>query len=281
MKNRILFALAVVALFLSSQCGFSATTNDPTTELKDLVTKVKAKLQAGEKTEKGLADELKAFDALVAEHKGEKTDAVAQILLMKAMLYMQVLDNNDKGVETLKQLKRDFPDTKPGQSVDNILDMVQKHAAAQAASKKIQANLADGMKFPGFNEKDVAGKPLSPDNYKGKVLLVDFWATWCGPCVGELPNVLATYQKHHDKGFDIIGISLDQDQAKLTSFLKDKNVTWQQYFDGKGWGNKLAVQYGVESIPATFLLDAQGNILGKDLRGEALEEAVTKALAKK
>ncbi|HZQ48059.1 MAG TPA: TlpA disulfide reductase family protein [Verrucomicrobiae bacterium] len=277
MKNKFLSVLAVVALLLSIQPGQTATTNDPAKELMDLVAKVKTKIQAGQKTEKDMADDLKAFDALLVEHKGEKTDAVAQILLMKAMLYVQVLDNTDKGIEALKQLKRDFPDTKPGQNVDKALEMVQKEAEA----KKVQSSLVKGMKFPAFSEKDVTGNPLSPDNYKGKVVLIDFWATWCGPCVGELPNVLATYEKHHGKGFEIIGVSLDQDKAKLTGFVKDKKIAWQQYFDGLGWGNKLALKYGVQSIPATYLLDGEGKILGKDLRGEALEAAVTAALAKK
>jgi hypothetical protein len=92
--------------------------------------------------------------------------------------------------------------------------------------------------------------------------------------------VIKSYEKHHDKGFEIIGISLDEDKEKLKSFTGEKKMTWQQYFDGKGWGNKLAVKYGVQSIPATFLLDSQGKIIGRDLRGEALEEAVSKALAK-
>ncbi len=274
MKNKLLLAFVFVSLLLSSQRGFTATTNDPATELKDLVTKVKTKLQAGQKTEKDLAPDLAAFDALLAEHKGEKTDAVAMILQMKAMLYLQVLDNHDKGVEALKQLKRDFPDTKPGQNVDKILEMAQK----QAEAKKVQGSLVKGMKFPGFTEKDVTGKPLSPDNYKGKVLLIDFWATWCGPCVHELPNVLATYGKYHGKGFEIIGISLDRDEAKLTSFLKEQKIPWSQIFDSQG---NLAVKYGVESIPSTFLLDGEGKILDKDLRGEALDKAVATALAKK
>jgi hypothetical protein len=96
-----------------------------------------------------------------------------------------------------------------------------------------------------------------------------------------LPNVLKTYEKHHDKGFEIIGISLDQDKQKLTSFTESKKMPWVQYFDGKGWQNKLASKYGIKSIPATYLLDGQGKIIAKDLRGEALEAAVAKALNSK
>jgi thiol-disulfide isomerase/thioredoxin len=109
---------------------------------------------------------------------------------------------------------------------------------------------------------------------------VDFWATWCGPCRTELPNVIATYKKYHDQGFEIIGVSLDQDQAKLTGFTKSMNMTWPQFFDGQGWQNKLAVKYGIESIPATYLLDGNGKIIGRDLRGDELTQAVAKALGK-
>src|SRR6476619_559483 len=138
--------------------------------------------------------------------------------------------------------------------------------------------LTIGSPFPDFNETDINGKPVSVANYKGKVVLVDFWATWCGPCVAELPNVLKAYQKYHDKGFEILGISLDQDKEKLTGFTKEKNMTWQQYFDGKGWQSKLGAKYGINSMPATFLLDKDGKIIGKDLRGEALEQALANTL---
>jgi peroxiredoxin len=151
----------------------------------------------------------------------------------------------------------------------------------QQEAKKLKAGLAEGSKFPDFEVKDTAGKPLAIANYKGKVVLLDFWATWCGPCVHELPNVIKTYEAYHQKGFEIIGISLDKDKEKLASFTKEKNMVWPQYFDGLAWENKLAVKYGVNSIPATYLLDGQGTIIGKDLRGEALDQAVAKALAKK
>ena len=277
MKTRILAVLVVLSLSLFSERGVAAEPTAASGELNDLVAKVKAKLQENKRTEADLAPELREFDALLAKHKGEKTDDVAQILLMEAMLYLQVLDNNEKGTELIKQLQRDFPGTKPAENADKILASMKK----QAEAKKIKAALAEGTKFPDFEVKDTTGKPLSIANYKGKVVLLDFWATWCGPCVHELPNVIKTYEAHHPKGFEVIGISLDKDQDKLASFTKEKNMTWVQYFDGLVWENKLAVKYGINSIPATFLLDGQGTIIGKDLRGEALEEAIVKALAKK
>jgi hypothetical protein len=93
--------------------------------------------------------------------------------------------------------------------------------------------------------------------------------------------VIKTYEAHHKDGFEIVGISLDGEKEKVTSFTDAQHMPWPQYFDGKGWKNKLAVKYGINSIPATFLLDGQGTIIGTDLRGESLGEAVTKALAKK
>jgi peroxiredoxin len=285
MKNKFLLPLLLGSLAMGSvnlPAADDATPVKPAvspvaSEMKDVVTKIQAKLKDGKKTEADLADELKEFDAILAKHKDEKTDDVAQVLYMKAMLYMQVLEDDEKGAALITQLKKDFPDTKAGKNADKVLESMEK----QKEAKKIQKSLAEGTKFPDFEEKDLAGKPLSIANYKGKVVLIDFWATWCGPCVGELPNVLKAYEANHGKGFEIIGISLDSDEAKLKSFIEEKKMTWVQFFDGKGWGNKLAAKYGVNSIPATYLLDGEGKIIGKNLRGEALEQAVAKALEKK
>jgi peroxiredoxin len=246
-------------------------------ELKRLAVKVRAKMSEGKETEDALAEELKEFDALINKYKAQNKDEAAQILYAKATLYLQALNNREKGKELILQIKRDFPESRPGQRADEILTAIDRGAEKE----KIQKALAIGTVFPSFEEKDLTGKALSVANYKGKVVLIDFWATWCMPCLAELPNVQKTYEKYHGQGFEIIGVSLDEDQAKLIDFTKQKNMDWPQYYDGAAWDNKLASKYGIESIPATFLLDRQGRIIARDLRGKALDTAVAKALAGK
>lgn len=268
-------ALAVTAAAVMA-LGFPslAAAADAKTQLKALVEKINTKLSSGATSEKDLAEDLKAFDALLAEHHGEKTDDVAEILFMKALLHVQVLRDTAKGNALLGQLVADFPGTEPAKRAANVIESLTERAEAD----KLRATLKAGVAFPDFAEKDLEGKPLSVGALKGKVVLVDFWATWCGPCVAELPNVLAAYTKYHDKGFEIIGISLDEDRAQLTSFLKTKGMSWPQYFDGKGWQSKLARKYAVGSIPMTYLIDKEGKIIGDSLRGEELQAAIAKAL---
>ncbi|HTF89137.1 MAG TPA: TlpA disulfide reductase family protein [Planctomycetota bacterium] len=123
------------------------------------------------------------------------------------------------------------------------------------------------------------GKPINLDDLKGKVVLIDFWATWCGPCVAELPNVIATYKKLHAQGFEIVGISLDSEETKLKDFLASHEMPWVQFYDGKGWENEIAQAYGVQSIPATYLLDKEGNVRAMGLRGAALGRGIEKLLS--
>ncbi len=122
------------------------------------------------------------------------------------------------------------------------------------------------------------GKEVDMAKLRGKVVLIDFWATWCGPCVKEIPNVVATYNKLHDQGFEIVGISFDQDKDKLAAMTKDKKMPWPQYFDGKGWENKFGQLYGIHSIPAMWLIDKKGMLVDTEGR-EDLASKVAKLLA--
>ncbi|MFO1475984.1 MAG: TlpA disulfide reductase family protein [Verrucomicrobiota bacterium] len=280
MKTLSLLAAVAVSLLAApdrSAVAADTNTNSLSTQLGSLVMQINTKLKAGQDTEKDLAPEMKQFDALLAAHSGEKTDEIAQVLFMKAMLYVQVFENTTNGAALLQQVTNNFAGTDSANKAADILQVMQKEQQAV----KLNQGLAPGTAFPEFSEKDLEGKPLSVSALKGKVVLIDFWATWCGPCVRELPNVLDTYKQYHDKGFDIIGVSLDEDKDKLESFLKSKQMTWPQYFDGQGWQNKISSKYGIMSIPATFLLDRQGKIIARDLRGEQLKEAVAKAVAAK
>src|SRR5438445_475976 len=111
---------------------------------------------------------------------------------------------------------------------------------------------AVGQKAPAFEAKTTAGKTVKfPEDYKGKVVLLDFWATWCGPCRAEIPNLIIAHQKYHDKGFEVLGVSLDQpgDGPKLINFTRQNNMRWPQIYDGKYWKADVAVKYGIHSIP--------------------------------
>jgi thiol-disulfide isomerase/thioredoxin len=139
-----------------------------------------------------------------------------------------------------------------------------------------------GQPITAFEATDTAGKAVKfPGDYKGKVVLVDFWATWCGPCMAEMPNVVKAYGKYHEKGFEILGVSLDSDKSikNMPEVMEKAGMTWRQIADAKYWDAEIAQKYVIKSIPATFLVDGNtGKIIGANLRGEALDKALEKAL---
>lgn len=193
-------------------------------------------------------------------------DAYLSVLLLENFLMRQHLPMEEiKGY--FNKLDKNLLKTKSAKNIKKIMDEM-------TATSKIEV----GNKAPDFAANNPEGKKISLMQSLGKVTIIDFWASWCGPCRAENPNVVALYKEFHSKGLNIIGVSLDKDAAKWKEAIAKDGLIWTQISNLKYWDEPIANQYNVESIPATFILDAKGTIVAKDLRGAALKAKVTELL---
>ena len=213
----------------------------------------------------------------------------------KGALVKLLVDSNDDG--KFDPRKEAFDLAKPLRLSGTAFELASANAAGTVIALKTTdkrpegaitpEDLAVGSEIIDFVAKSIDGTTIKfPSGFKHKIVMLDFWATWCGPCVAEIPNIVNVYNQYHNNGFEIVSVSLDKANQKQTviDFCTEHNMPWEQIYDGGFWNAELAKLFGVDSIPRAFLVDGDtGKIVGMGdaIRGEGLTTALTRALAKK
>jgi len=223
-----------------------------------------------------LNDRLRALIAEIQSRRADdnylKTyaDTVSNTLLAyMAVNHLPIENHYDTYKKVLSRLESDMPGSK---MTENFASFVKSSASV--------LNTAVGSEAPNISLTSPDGKTLDLKQLRGKYVLLDFWASWCGPCRRENPNVVAMYKKYNNKGFEIFSVSLDSNKDKWIEAIKKDNLIWKGHVsDLGGWQSAPAALYSVKSIPTTFLLDKEGKIIAKNLRGPALEQKLAELFA--
>ncbi len=181
-----------------------------------------------------------------------------------------MVESNDKAKQAIEdRILKDYPDSNSAASIQGT------RRQREAVGKPFKLEFTDA----------VTGSPVSIKGLQGKVVVIDFWATWCGPCIAEMPNMKKLYAEYHPKGVEFIGVSLDQPQEAggldaLKKYVKENEIRWPQYYQGKGWESEFSRSWGINAIPAMFVVDAQGKLYSVEARGK-LEQILPKLLGQK
>lgn len=250
----------------------TAASPSPAAELQALVGQIQTKLKAGEDTAAALAPEIAAFDALLAKYQGQKTDETAQILLMKATLFLQVFEDNATGRTLLEQIKTDFPGTRPALMVDRILAQLAATEKAEQAKAALVGQPAPDLTFKWASRDGLA----TLSGLKGKVVILDFWATWCGPCVSSFPQVRELTKHYEGLDVEVIGVTSlqgrvlgleaqpintegapDREMELMKDYIKAKDITWTIAFSEQEVFNP---DYGITGIPYMAIIAPDGTV---------------------
>jgi len=274
MKTSLLLRIGAMTLFLAVSSSLWAAGEAEWKKVEEVIMGIKQPKERPKSREEAMVFMKTSFgaydEAYAAAIKASPKSPVrwsaaifnAQAEKVRELVGVPPLKNVTAELEEL--VKADDASSEDKAAAEKVLKSLK--ATAELKSKPLE------MKFTA-----VDGREVDLAKMRGKVVLIDFWATWCGPCVAELPNVLKAYKELHPKGFEIVGISLDSDKAELEAFVKEKGMEWPQFFDGKGWKNEIATTYDIQSIPAMWLVDQKGMVVDTSARSD-LEEKVAKLL---
>ena len=239
-----------------------------------------------------------AYAALLKEFPKSKFSRIARIREAAAYLFS---GQAEQALPRLQALQKDFPDRPEmyARELAYALSRSGNQDAALAFMNYVETKMLFSKKdrlLPRikhhFDMVRMIGKPvrdfnvknhrsdreINPGTLKGKVVLMDFWASWCRPCLAELPHVKGTHKIFSQEGFEIFSVSLDDNRAKLDRMIADKKMDWLHHYNGKKWKNELAVKFGAHSVPANLLIDQNGIVQGVNLRGKAIRKLVSKLL---
>ena len=286
LSRPVLIAIETGNIDISFDTAFVATVkgtplNDKYQEFSNKRNKISGDIRALS----SLSKEAEKAGTMTAQYEKElddKYDSLYNGLKKEVFDFTKANITNPLGVYTLIDRGVSF-DAAQLKELLPALDAKEKtNVRVQKLEKRLEAleNTEIGHQFVDIKGTTPDGKELSLSEYagKGKYVLVDFWASWCPPCRKEMPLVVEAYKKYKSKGFEIVGVSLDDDKAAWEKGIKDLHITWPQVSDLKGWKTELGAAYAVNSIPHTVLLDKEGKIIAKDLRGDQLSEKLEELL---
>jgi thiol-disulfide isomerase/thioredoxin len=208
-----------------------------------------------------------SYEALPAEKQSLDLEETFGGVVVPIIQIYKMDGRKDDGLRFIARVREEFKDHEQFEIINEALE-----------------SFADMFEAPGVGEAmEIAftaldGREVDLAAMKGKVVLVDFWATWCMPCIRVMPEIKALYEEFHERGLEVVGISLDEEREKLEEYIAKESLPWPQYFDGLGWEGELATKFQVQSIPATFLINPEGLIAAVDAPKEKLREMIESML---